>query len=187
MEKELMKQDNPIIVESKKPFREQFLRKKVLLIAFAAFVVLGGGGTVAVVKASDNPAFCTLCHNMQPYYDSWKDSNLLANKHAAADVKCHDCHEASLSLQAEEGFKYITGDYKTPLDKRAFATEEFCTQCHDFSDAKAKTNFAESNPHDSHNGDLQCNTCHNMHQQSDLFCKQCHNFDWFSNLGSYWK
>jgi len=51
------------------------------------------------------------------------DSNLLVYKHSQAGVKCHDCHESSIVLQAEEGFKYVTGDYKDPLEKRNFANE----------------------------------------------------------------
>lgn len=177
----------------RKSFKERFLIKKVLLITFIALIVLGVGGTAGIVKASDNPAFCTLCHNMQPYYDSWKNSDLLANKHAAAGVKCHDCHESSISVQAEEGFKYITGDYKTPLDKRKFSND-FCLKCHsDLNSIKAKTNFTDPNPHSSanphtaHTGELDCTKCHSMHQSSQLYCTQCHIFKWVKDLPSYWK
>lgn len=170
-----------------KSFKERFLNRKVLLITFIALVVLGVGGTAGILKASDNPAFCTLCHNMQPYYASWQNSNLLANKHADAGVNCHACHETSISAKAEEGVKYITGDFKTPMDKREFPNE-FCLKCHtDFESIKAKTNFEEGNPHDSHNGQLDCSKCHSMHQQSTLLCTQCHGFEWFKDLPSYWK
>ena len=37
-----------------------------------------------MLNASNDPAFCNSCHIMEPcYYESWDDSNLLANKHAA--------------------------------------------------------------------------------------------------------
>jgi len=170
-----------------KSFKNKFLNKKMLMIVLIACIILGGGGFVGVQKASDNPAFCTLCHNMQSYYDSWNDSKLLANKHAAAGVNCHDCHESSISIQAEEGLKYVNNNYETPLEKRQFATEEFCTRCHDLESVKAKTNFAESNPHDNHNGEMECYTCHNMHQESKVFCQQCHSFSWYNDLPDYWK
>ncbi|WP_425804449.1 cytochrome c3 family protein [Desulfitobacterium sp. Sab5] len=173
------------IVEKKK-FKKRLLNKKVILIILIAFVIVGTGGTAAIVKASDNPQFCTLCHNMQPMYDSYHDSNLLANSHAKAGVKCHDCHESSLSIQAEEGMKYITGNYESPMKTREFP-QEMCLKCHNYDDVKAKTNFDESNPHDSHNGELQCYTCHKMHEPSQVLCTQCHNFSWMNNLPGYFQ
>jgi hypothetical protein len=54
-------------------------------------------------------------------------------------------------------------------------------------EAKQKTNFDESNPHDSHNGEQNCNLCHNMHQKSQAMCSQCHQFNWLDKLNSSWK
>ncbi len=179
-----MEEDKP----KRKSFRERFLRLKVLLIVFIALVVLGVVGMAGVEKASDNPKFCTLCHNMQPYYDSFKNSDLLANKHAAKGVKCHGCHEASIKVQADEGVKYITGNYKTPLDKREFP-KEFCLKCHkkDFESVKTKTKFGDFNPHDSKHGDLNCTTCHSSHRPSKVLCSNCHTIDQLKDLPSYWK
>ncbi len=166
--------------------KSRFLNKKFVLIIVAIVVLVGAGGGIFMAKASDKPAFCSSCHIMKPYYESWHDSSLLAKKHADADVKCHDCHEASISIQAEEGIKYITGNYKTPLDKRSFSKER-CLQCHDdFAKIQAKTDFEESNPHDSHNGKQDCNLCHSMHQQSRVMCAQCHTFVWSQELDDSW-
>lgn len=167
-------------------FRERFFNKKVLLIIAALIVVIGAGAGVGLVKASDNPAFCSTCHIMKPYYESWKSSTLLASKHAKAGVTCHDCHKASFTTQVEEGVKYITGDYTTPLKKREFP-KEFCLKCHnDFESIKAKTNFEDSNPHDSHNGEQECSLCHRMHQKSTVMCSQCHQFEWIDKLDESW-
>lgn len=172
----------------------KIFNKKVVLISILVVLIIGAGAGVGLVKASDNPVFCSTCHIMQPYYQSWQNSDLLANKHAAAGITCHQCHESSISIQAEEGLKFVTGDYKTPLDKREFGTREFCLKCHSdaggattFAEAQAQTNFEESNPHDSHNGEQDCNLCHNMHQQSQVMCTQCHSFDWMKNLDGSWK
>lgn len=167
-------------------FRARFINRKVLLIVILVVVVVGAGGGIFMVKASDKPAFCTSCHIMKPYYDSWHDSNLLANKHADADVTCHDCHEASISIQAEEGIKFVSGNYKTPLDKRVFS-KQLCLDCHDdFASIKANTELEESNPHDSHNGKQECNLCHSMHQESKVMCAQCHLFEWTQELDDSW-
>ncbi|NPV91350.1 MAG: cytochrome c3 [Firmicutes bacterium] len=188
---------------SPKGFRERFLNKRVILIAAAVVLILGGGTGAALVKASDNPSFCNNCHIMKPYYESWNSGNLLANKHAAAGVDCHACHESSISVQASEGIKYITGDYKEPLEKRVFY-KQFCLDCHSeagigavkgttFEQAKLNTSYTEkagvSNPHDSHIGEQECNVCHNMHQQSNMMCAECHanSYDWIDNLDSSWK
>lgn len=172
---------------TKKISRNRFFTKKVILIMVAIVLLLGAAVGVLIVKASDKPAFCTSCHIMKPYYESWHDSNLLAKKHADADITCHDCHEASISIQAEEGIKYISGNYKTPLEKRSFP-QEMCLNCHnDFAAIQTKTEFEESNPHDSHNGNQECNVCHSMHQESELMCAQCHMFTWSQELDDSWK
>lgn len=172
--------------------------KKIILIIIAALIIIGGGTGVGVLKASEKPAFCAACHNMKPYYTSWNDSNLLANKHAKANVTCHECHQESIPAKMNEGVKYITGNYKTPLDKRNFGTREMCLKCHSssgtgspkgetFETAQTKTAFDESNPHDSHNGEQDCNLCHSMHQKSEVMCSQCHQFNWMSDLDESWK
>ncbi len=170
--------------------------KKILSLVIIIVSVAGLGSGACLVKASENPTFCTNCHIMKPYFQSWKDSNLLANKHAAAGATCHDCHESSIAIQAEEGWKFITGNYKVPLDKLT-VTQDFCLKCHSasgtgtpkgmtFEDAKSKTNFEQSNPHHSHNGKQDCILCHSMHKQSEVMCAQCHQFKWMDNLDSSW-
>jgi nitrate/TMAO reductase-like tetraheme cytochrome c subunit len=170
-----------------KGFKEKYLNKKAILIFICLVIVIITGAGAGLVKTSDNPAFCSVCHIMKPYYESWKSGDLLANKHASAGITCHQCHESSISVQAEEGIKFVTGDYKDPLDKRDFGTREFCLECHNFDEVKAATNFEESNPHDNHNGKQECNTCHSMHQQSNLMCSNCHEFSWMNDLNGSWK
>lgn len=170
----------------KRGFRERFFNKKAIIIAAVTIIVIGAGAGAGLVKASDNPAFCQTCHIMQKYYDSWHAGDLLAKKHADADLKCHDCHDSSITVQAKEGIKFITGNYKDPLDQRKMP-REFCLKCHDDFDAvKAKTNFEESNPHDSHKGEQDCYLCHSMHRQSRVMCLDCHNFKWIDELDDSW-
>lgn len=175
--------------ENGRPARAEskgILGKRALLAIGALAVILMVGVPVLLLKASEKPSFCASCHIIKPYYDTWNGSILLAGKHAEAEINCQDCHESSISKKAEEGFKYITGDYQTPLEKRDF-TMDFCLQCHDdFDSIIAKTNFEESNPHDSHNGELECSTCHSMHQQSRVMCSECHSFGWMRELDDSW-
>lgn len=168
--------------------KQGFNFKKIILIAALIVVVIGAGGGIYMLKASDNPEFCSSCHIMEPYYESWNDSNLLAHKHAISEDKleCHDCHEPNLSTQIEEGIKFVTGNYQDPLEKREFS-RDFCLECHDDWDSIVEaTDFEDSNPHDSHNGEQECNVCHNMHRQSVVMCAQCHFFSWIEQLDDSW-
>lgn len=166
--------------------KKKLTRKKILIILLCVLVFFVAGG-IAVVKASDNPAFCsTFCHNMKPMYNSYKHSNLLANAHAKAGVVCHDCHQDSLSVKAQEGVKYITSNYENPMKTRKFS-KNMCLKCHNYKKVIAKTNFKESNPHQSHNGELECNKCHKMHEPSTVYCSKCHSFGWMNNLPAYFK
>ena len=173
--------------ELEKKGKRKFFTKKVTLIMVAVIIVILGGTGVGLVKAADNPAMCAVCHNMDDYYNSYNEEGLLAHKHAEADVTCHDCHTEPITESINKGVKYITANYEEHLEKRDFGTREFCLECHDFDEVKTNTNFEESNPHDSHNGEMECNVCHNMHQESEVMCQECHTFDWMTDLDESWR
>ena len=167
--------------------KKKFFSKKVIFVLIVGFIILAGGTGIGVIKATDNPKLCAVCHNMDSYYDSYAEKGLLANKHAEEGVTCHDCHTEPLSESVHKGVKYVTGDYEDPLEKRDFGTREFCTECHAFDEVKETTDFAEGNPHSSHNGDQECSTCHSMHQPSEVMCQECHTFEWMDELDESWK
>jgi cytochrome c nitrite reductase small subunit len=167
-------------------------RKKLIFTLLAVLVLLGISG-LAVVKASDKPAFCsTFCHNMEPMYNSYQNSNsnLLAHSHAKADVVCHDCHQDSLMAKAQEGIKYVTGNYEDPMKTRNFS-KEMCLKCHDWEEVKSKTasfGKANENPHNSeHGGQPECFNCHRVHEQSTNLCTKCHEISWANKLDDSWK
>ena len=77
-------------------------------------VILAAIGTVGFIEYSAQPGFCTNCHIMQPYYDSWATST-------HNDVPCIKCHyapgikaEAMGKFQAaNQVVRYVTGAYGT--------------------------------------------------------------------------
>ncbi|ADG81121.1 putative multiheme cytochrome c [Thermincola ferriacetica] len=167
-------------------WKKSFQNKVLLLVLIALAVIVIGTG--ATLKASDKPAFCTNCHIMNTYYKSYSESNLLANKHAKAGLVCHDCHETSITAKINEGIKYITNDFKTPMKQRRYS-KELCLKCHnDFDKIIEKTqSLEEANPHESHFGSQECYECHSMHRQSNVMCSRCHQFPWYKDLDSSWK
>lgn len=172
--------------KKKKLFKTK--KAKVLGIITIILFIICILGAVFFGFVYDSPKFCTVCHNMQPYYDTYSDSDFLVHAHATneeEELVCHDCHHATIEEQANELIMYVTGDYYDPLYQRKF-DDEFCLKCHDFEEVKELTAFEEGNPHDNHN-DLDCNVCHKMHTESEVYCMNCHDFEWFEEVdGAYW-
>ena len=115
------------------------LSKKTITVysIIGVVVVLIAVAGVAGVKYHEKPQFCAVCHNMQPYLDSWDgiktssvdDSPLLANVHAKAGVVCLNCHEAKIQQQVKELVTYATKDTSAPMEQRKF-DDSFCLKCH---------------------------------------------------------
>ncbi|MFH2005250.1 MAG: NapC/NirT family cytochrome c [bacterium] len=64
--------------------------------------ILGGVGMFAAMEYTARPKFCSSCHNMKPYYESWK-----ASSHK--NVPCTDCHYEPGLLETFEGkFKALS-------------------------------------------------------------------------------
>jgi hypothetical protein len=158
------------------------MRKTWFFVGAVVLLVLVACAGVGLWKYHEQPAFCgNTCHIMKPYVESWSNSKLLANAHGAAGVTCLQCHKSDIKQQVQEAVKYVKGDYQTPLEQRQFGTSAYCLQCHEHGSYAQVIELSKEleeqlgrNPHDSHNGELECNTCHKMHGPSTLFCSECH-------------
>jgi len=151
--------------------------RKVWMVVVASVVLIGivAGG----FWYHEQPQFCAVCHVMEPYLDSWEDSNpepLLANRHAQEDVACLDCHEATVSDQIHELVVFVKQDYRTPLMKRNYP-QSTCFECHLENEHTSYKEIASRtqdyrvdgdsiNPHDTHLGEEECYRCHRMHSTS---------------------
>jgi hypothetical protein len=95
-------------------------------------------------------------------FQTWIDSEMLANSHRAAGVYCSGCHT-----------RYDLDDVDEMSKK--------CKGCHgEFKDLAHLTADRERNPHQSHFGSLSCVKCHNVHEPFKDYCDKCHqtNMQW---------
>lgn len=148
-------------------------------IVVAALVVVGGaGGGYLIHLSNTSPEFCATCHIMDKNVNSYLASNDLDNIHYQANVACKECHDYPIPAEISSGVKFILGDYTVDengdLVKLTY-DDDICLQCHISKDFVAQsTDFLAKNPHDSHNGQLSCKTCHVSHGQQIDYCSQCH-------------
>jgi hypothetical protein len=84
---------------------------------------------------------------------------LLLQKHLDKKVTCNGCHRENPPATA----------VKTNA----------CLSCHGtYAQLADKTEGKQAqNPHASHNGDLDCDSCHHVHKASENYCSQCHQFE----------
>jgi len=86
----------------------------------------------------------------------WAQQNLLlGEKHKNAGVSCEDCHKE-----------------EPPKEQVPTAV---CIGCHgDYPKIAELTINSSPNPHESHLGNLKCESCHHAHKLSEDYCAKCH-------------
>jgi len=147
-------------------------------IAVLVIAVLFASGSYVVHLSNTSAQFCGACHVMQPNVTSFLTSTNLDHVHQQAGVQCKDCHDYPLSAEIKSGINFLTGNYTVDKSGNLQAvkfSDALCTKCHISAQHVATlTDFLAKNPHDSHNGQLPCNTCHVSHGKQIDYCGQCH-------------
>lgn len=166
---------------SEKPAKKtNWLKISIITNIVLVVIIAVGAASWAIIHASDtDPKFCATCHIMQPMVDSYLNSNHLDHLHAQATIQCKQCHDYPLSKEISSGINFVTGNYTVPLNYNKLGTKEFCLKCHGSYAklAELTANYdpdSGRNPHESHNGELECYNCHKSHGESSLYCSQCH-------------
>jgi hypothetical protein len=164
----------------------------------------GGGAVYATQHSNPAFCNVVCHTPMDPYVASYQNGtsinplqtgltaplSVTIHKDAGQDIVCVTCHTDGLDTTIGEGISWLTGDYSVPLENLTLtlkepkehqrAAVETCLRsgCHEgissLEDLKASTADLKRNPHDSHNGDQDCTTCHQTHEQSVAWCTQCH-------------
>jgi nitrate/TMAO reductase-like tetraheme cytochrome c subunit len=148
------------------------------------------GVMILTLEVTSQPRFCNTCHNMKPYYASWKESS-------HKDVTCTDCHfPPGLKSKIEGKFtalsmlvNYFTGVYKKSKPW-AEISDRSCMRggCHESRLLKGTETFKENimfdhGPHleELRRGKkLRCTSCHSQIVQgshisvTDTTCFLCH-------------
>jgi cytochrome c3-like protein len=84
---------------------------------------------------------------------------LLLERHKSVGIACEACHVENPPKVAASAARCLTchgGDY----EKLARLTEK----------------VTPHNPHESHQGEMECGECHHVHKPSADYCGQCHQF-----------
>jgi len=147
-------------------------------------IVLGAVG----MEFSTTPKFCTSCHYMQPFYDSWHQS-------PHKDVRCVDCHYApgirnELTKKFEalvQVSKYVTRQYGTRPVTQIEDASCLRSGCHEVRLLRGKVSFKgvqfDHLPHMTRFRRvtrLRCTSCHahvmeGQHMSvSESTCFLCH-------------
>jgi nitrate/TMAO reductase-like tetraheme cytochrome c subunit len=157
----------------------------VLGIAAAGFVIF----FLSTLYYTTSPSFCKSCHNMVPYYDSWKGSK----HHSVTCVACHYPPETKAAIWAKiQAFNSVVQYMTQKYSSRPYAQVEdaSCLRegCHSqkFLEKEITYKKAIHFNHRFHLGDLKlfgkmrCVSCHsqvvvsNHFEASDTPCFLCH-------------
>jgi nitrate/TMAO reductase-like tetraheme cytochrome c subunit len=161
--------------------------KVLLVFCMVAFLVI----SIGLLKFSESPTFCGLCHQMKAYMESWRTSS-------HRQVACTKCHYEPGFLNHLKG-KWVDGQVslayffsgKTPERPHAEISDASCLQkgCHNTEDLQGNMvykNVAFS--HKKHLGELRrgmelrCTSCHAQLVQGahltvhEINCFICHYF-----------
>lgn len=107
--------------------------RSILVVVLLVVLVGLGGLTFWGVRKTNNPDFCSSCHIIKPYVDTWKTSYM-----GKAGVTCIDCHYEPGVLGYARGkiysfiklTEYGLHTYNKPPASADLLTSTSCEQCH---------------------------------------------------------
>lgn len=144
----------------------------IIMVLFVLLVL--ANAIYALWEASYNPSFCSICHIIRPYVESYRTSEHTDNIHYQANVGCKECHVTTPIDALGEVVAYVTGNYQEPLSERR-VENDVCLTCHrSYESLAERTAHLSRNPHDSHWPNVRCTLCHKAHRPSENYCAQCH-------------
>jgi len=138
------------------------MSKKVILLALAFVVIMGGIYIYTATVVFPDPRNCKVCHLMTPYYKQWEAST--HNK-----VSCLKCHDYPATRALVGQFMFLARVYNSrPLTN---VPDKNCLQsgCHDKRFVESEVTFTKRNiifDHETH--------FPKMSRGIKLHCRSCH-------------
>lgn len=137
---------------SEKPRRTLSARLMIWLVVG----LIGIGLVAGTFVYTERPAFCKVCHEMQPYYDAWATGT-------HTDVSCVECHvDPGLTAQFLHKFVALKEVWDHFTTKPTFPSlsvevpDARCTTCHE----KVNADIGNGLTHAEHAKKLACQQCH---------------------------
>jgi nitrate/TMAO reductase-like tetraheme cytochrome c subunit len=175
----------PVAAPDPKKKKKRKRRLRVALIALGVLVVL----FIVSVQVTSSSRFCSSCHYMKPFYQSWQES-----KHSGVECKvCHYPPGFRSKIRAKLEGLVMVGRYWTKLYLKskpwAEIQDESCLQsgCHDKRLLEGRVQFGKVVfDHKAHFEDLKrgkqlrCTSCHSQIVQgqhitvTESSCFICH-------------
>jgi len=172
---------------------------------FSGFLMFIGLALIFIAGATafeymESPEFCgTVCHVMEPYYESYDNpgvNNSFMLAHSENEVTCANCHNEpgiggtakGLAAGIAESAIYVTGTYDED-NLGEFGSRDACLKCHDGSvTINGKTamipkdvtipNGTSTNPHLEEKDCVDCHTSHTVGiGLTEEACLVCHGTD----------
>jgi nitrate/TMAO reductase-like tetraheme cytochrome c subunit len=132
--------------------------RALFVVLFGSIVVLGG--SYAAISATNNPQFCSFCHEMAPEFITYKES-------AHSQIQCVECHvdpgivnELVHKVESlKEVYYHVVGP-PDPIVQTVAVPSNNCLQCHSKNRLVTATGDLIVN-HEGHiKEDIPCITCH---------------------------
>ena len=154
-------------------------------------------------RETSKPSFCSSCHVIEPYTETWQ-----ASSHAAYGVTCTDCHFEPGAVGYTKGkfysflklTQFAAGQTEKKPEAAKLVLRSACLQCHEYVRNPADPRYPKdivvqgiTFPHDFHlnKANLTCADCHSgvVHGAAlvgaekpqaaadPAFCNKCHTGD----------
>ena len=145
--------------------------KKFILLLIIFLIPVIASATLYINNSPSANKFCTVCHNMEPYYNAIEQSG-------HRELNCHKCHPLTPEVIVKEPLAQLLENPSAAEIKEKFSPEismySECIKCH------SPDKLEKLQIHEVHLGLVEvtgsCDICHDIHAPSDLdiSCTKCH-------------
>ncbi|MBE0429234.1 MAG: NapC/NirT family cytochrome c [Thermoleophilia bacterium] len=123
--------------------------RSILAVALAVLLVAIVGVTVWGIDYTNRPGFCSSCHIIEPYVETWSQSLMGGGLSGDRSVTCIDCHFEPGVIGFTRGkiyslmklTEFAIHRYETPPPSAELLTSTSCLECHG---SDPRPNFEDS-------------------------------------------